>query len=68
MLMILRPYLAQYDLKGFENTFPSDLPSNIVGIIYLHHRSAPGTVLGTGVMEVSKAWSLSSELVVESCV
>lgn len=32
--MILRPYLAQYGLKGFEDNFPSHLQSSLIEIVY----------------------------------
>lgn len=32
--MILGPYLAQYGLKGFEDTFPSHLQSSLIEIMY----------------------------------
>ena len=32
--MILRPYLAQYGLKGFEDNFLSHLQSSLIEIIY----------------------------------
>ena len=32
--MILRPYLAQYGLKGFEDNFQSHLQSSLIEILY----------------------------------
>ena len=32
--MILRPYVAQYGLKGFEDNFPSHLQSSLIEIMY----------------------------------